>query len=148
MLHVGSCHCGGLAFEVEAPEHLVAIEGPSKVGLPGVQACITYSYLRGMNGNVTRYAVGRRNLFCSVPVLSTRPSENCCTRRAELLRSTRCPLFALDVALGMIHAASQRHAWYVRRAGFSLSPGGSIAIDGTHKAKLLVPGTAVPVVRS
>lgn len=29
--HVGSCHCGGLAFEVEAPEHLVAIEGPSKV---------------------------------------------------------------------------------------------------------------------
>lgn len=31
--HVGSCHCGGLAFEVEAPEHLVAIEGPSKVVL-------------------------------------------------------------------------------------------------------------------
>lgn len=29
--HLGSCHCGGLAFEVEAPEHLVAIEGPSKV---------------------------------------------------------------------------------------------------------------------
>lgn len=29
--HAGSCHCGGLAFEVEAPEHLVAIEGPSKV---------------------------------------------------------------------------------------------------------------------
>lgn len=31
VLHLGSCHCGGLAFEVEAPEHLVAIEGPSKV---------------------------------------------------------------------------------------------------------------------
>lgn len=31
VMHLGSCHCGGLAFEVEAPEHLVAIEGPSKV---------------------------------------------------------------------------------------------------------------------
>lgn len=31
VLHVGSCHCGGLVFEVDAPEHLVAIEGPSKV---------------------------------------------------------------------------------------------------------------------
>lgn len=31
ILHVGSCHCGGLVFEVDAPEHLVAIEGPSKV---------------------------------------------------------------------------------------------------------------------
>lgn len=33
VLHSGSCHCGGLAFEVEAPEHLAAIEGPSKVGV-------------------------------------------------------------------------------------------------------------------
>lgn len=33
VLHYGSCHCGGLAFEVEASEHLVAIEGPSKVGM-------------------------------------------------------------------------------------------------------------------
>lgn len=32
VLHAGSCHCGWLAFEVEAPEHLAAIEGPSKVG--------------------------------------------------------------------------------------------------------------------
>lgn len=31
VLHLGSCHCGGLMFEVDAPEHLVAIEGPSKV---------------------------------------------------------------------------------------------------------------------
>lgn len=37
--HVGSCHCGGLAFEVEAPEHLVAIEGPSKVCLGWVGLC-------------------------------------------------------------------------------------------------------------
>ncbi|CAN0070488.1 unnamed protein product [Scytosiphon promiscuus] len=34
VLHLGSCHCGGLAFEVQAPEHLVAIEGPSKVRYP------------------------------------------------------------------------------------------------------------------
>lgn len=33
VLHVGSCHCGGLMFEVDAPAHLVAIEGPSKVCL-------------------------------------------------------------------------------------------------------------------
>lgn len=31
VMHGGSCHCGGLVFEVEASEHLVAIEGPSKV---------------------------------------------------------------------------------------------------------------------
>lgn len=31
VMHCGSCHCGGLVFEVKASEHLVAIEGPSKV---------------------------------------------------------------------------------------------------------------------
>lgn len=31
VVHAGSCHCGELAFEVQAPEHLVALEGPSKV---------------------------------------------------------------------------------------------------------------------
>lgn len=31
VVHAGSCHCGELAFEVQAPEHLVALEGRSKV---------------------------------------------------------------------------------------------------------------------
>ncbi|CAM9726862.1 unnamed protein product [Choristocarpus tenellus] len=33
VLHTGSCHCGWLTFEVDAPDNLVAMEGPSKVWL-------------------------------------------------------------------------------------------------------------------
>lgn len=56
VLHLGSCHCGGLAFEVEAPEHLVAIEGPSKVrAVPLVVVFLSGGgaerpVLRGVNG--------------------------------------------------------------------------------------------------
>ncbi|CAM9166144.1 unnamed protein product [Phaeothamnion confervicola] len=37
VLHRGSCHCGGLQFEVRAPAHLVAVEGSGPLRFPYVR---------------------------------------------------------------------------------------------------------------
>ncbi|KAG5185639.1 hypothetical protein JKP88DRAFT_311356 [Tribonema minus] len=34
VMHTGSCHCGNMTFEVQAPEHLAAVEGGSKLRYP------------------------------------------------------------------------------------------------------------------
>ena len=34
VLHKGGCHCGSMTFEVEAPAHLAAVEGASKLRYP------------------------------------------------------------------------------------------------------------------
>jgi hypothetical protein len=49
VLHKGGCHCGSMTFEVEAPAHLAAVEGASKLRYPFITVpgeCTIFHYCR------------------------------------------------------------------------------------------------------
>jgi hypothetical protein len=52
VLHKGGCHCGSMTFEVEAPAHLAAVEGASKLRYPFITVpgkCAIFHYCMACN---------------------------------------------------------------------------------------------------